>query len=393
MIAAYLLSQSSVRLKDLAFTRLGIEMTEITALIGTGRNQLTMDQVDSALAGDYACGDVEATFGLAELLRPEVDERGLDRLLREIELPLVPVLVEHGARPGSPIDVRLPEGAVGRDHRPPRPARAGDPRNWPATRVQHQLDPPAGDAALRGVEAALRPPHQDRLLGRRRRAGGAARAAPDRRPDPGVPHARQAQVDLRRRPAGGGQPADRPRPHLVQPDRRRDRPPLLDQPEPAKHPDPDRAGAARPPRLRRRPPTGAPAVRASRSCSRPTTRRSSCACWPHMCGEPFLVEAFRGGEDIHRATAAIVYGVEPAAVTSDMRRIAKTVNFGVLYGMQPFGLSRDIGTQPGRRPEVHRRLLGAVAEGQALLRRDAAVRRGATATSRRRAAAAATSPT
>jgi DNA polymerase-1 len=63
----------------------------------------------------------------------------------------------------------------------------------------------------------------------------------------------------------------------------------------------------------------------------------------HMSGEPFLVEAFRSGGDIHAATASAVYGVEPEAVTPDMRRVAKTVNFGVMYGMQAYGLSRDSG--------------------------------------------------
>ena len=63
----------------------------------------------------------------------------------------------------------------------------------------------------------------------------------------------------------------------------------------------------------------------------------------HMSGDPALVTAFREGQDIHRATAALVNGIEPNAVTSDQRRIAKTVNFGILYGMQAFGLSRDTG--------------------------------------------------
>jgi DNA polymerase-1 len=63
----------------------------------------------------------------------------------------------------------------------------------------------------------------------------------------------------------------------------------------------------------------------------------------HMSQEPFLIDAFRAGIDIHRATASLVHGVDISAVTPDMRRIAKTVNFGVLYGMQSFGLSRDTG--------------------------------------------------
>jgi DNA polymerase I len=63
----------------------------------------------------------------------------------------------------------------------------------------------------------------------------------------------------------------------------------------------------------------------------------------HVSGEPNLIEAFARGEDIHQRTAAEVYHVEPDAVTPDMRRIAKVVNFGVLYGLSDFGLSRDTG--------------------------------------------------
>jgi DNA polymerase-1 len=62
-----------------------------------------------------------------------------------------------------------------------------------------------------------------------------------------------------------------------------------------------------------------------------------------MTGEPKLIEAFARGEDIHRRTAAQVYGVDPAAVTPDMRRVAKVVNFGVVYGLSDFGLARDTG--------------------------------------------------
>jgi DNA polymerase I len=60
----------------------------------------------------------------------------------------------------------------------------------------------------------------------------------------------------------------------------------------------------------------------------------------HVTGEPELIESFRRGEDIHRRTAAEVYAVPPEAVTPDMRRIAKMVNFGVVYGLSEFGLAR-----------------------------------------------------
>jgi DNA polymerase I len=63
----------------------------------------------------------------------------------------------------------------------------------------------------------------------------------------------------------------------------------------------------------------------------------------HVSGEPELIAAFERGEDIHRRTAAEVYDVAPAEVTPDQRRIAKVVNFGVVYGLSDFGLARDTG--------------------------------------------------
>jgi DNA polymerase-1 len=60
----------------------------------------------------------------------------------------------------------------------------------------------------------------------------------------------------------------------------------------------------------------------------------------HLSGEEALVEAFRRDDDIHARTAARILGVPPAAVTPDMRRLAKVVNFGVLYGISGFGLAQ-----------------------------------------------------
>lgn len=60
----------------------------------------------------------------------------------------------------------------------------------------------------------------------------------------------------------------------------------------------------------------------------------------HLSEDKNLTEAFTQGEDIHRKTAAVVFGVEPDAVTSDMRRQAKVFNFGILYGMGAYGLSQ-----------------------------------------------------
>jgi DNA polymerase-1 len=63
----------------------------------------------------------------------------------------------------------------------------------------------------------------------------------------------------------------------------------------------------------------------------------------HMSGDPVLVDAFRNGEDIHVRTAAEVFGVHPLMITAEMRRNAKTVNFGIVYGQTPFGLATQLG--------------------------------------------------
>ena len=63
----------------------------------------------------------------------------------------------------------------------------------------------------------------------------------------------------------------------------------------------------------------------------------------HLTGEESLRDAYVRGEDVHRATAALVFGVEPEAVTGEMRNTAKMVNYGLLYGMSAYGLSRRLG--------------------------------------------------
>jgi DNA polymerase-1 len=63
----------------------------------------------------------------------------------------------------------------------------------------------------------------------------------------------------------------------------------------------------------------------------------------HLTGDEALMAAFRSGEDIHASTAAKVFGVAPEDVTPEMRRKAKEVNFGIMYGIGPFGLATRLG--------------------------------------------------
>ena len=63
----------------------------------------------------------------------------------------------------------------------------------------------------------------------------------------------------------------------------------------------------------------------------------------HISGDEAMCEAFRSGADIHRSTAARIYGLPPEQVTPALRSSAKAVNFGIVYGIGAFSLSKDIG--------------------------------------------------
>ena len=65
----------------------------------------------------------------------------------------------------------------------------------------------------------------------------------------------------------------------------------------------------------------------------------------HLSGDPGLLRAFAAGEDVHRHTAAEIFGVESASVTGEQRRYAKVINFGLIYGMSAFGLASQLGIE------------------------------------------------
>ena len=86
----------------------------------------------------------------------------------------------------------------------------------------------------------------------------------------------------------------------------------------------------------------------------------------HIAGEEALVEAFRRGEDIHTATAAAVLGIAPELVSPEQRRAAKTINFGIMYGMSAYGLAQNLGIGRAEAQEFIDAYLARYPEGQAL---------------------------
>jgi len=67
----------------------------------------------------------------------------------------------------------------------------------------------------------------------------------------------------------------------------------------------------------------------------------------HLSADPGLLRAFADDRDIHQATAAEVFSLDPSAVSAERRRAAKVINFGLMYGMSPFGLARQLGIDRG----------------------------------------------
>jgi len=95
----------------------------------------------------------------------------------------------------------------------------------------------------------------------------------------------------------------------------------------------------------------------------------------HLSQDPQLIESFRKGADVHRMTAAEMFHIDPKAVSDSQRASAKTINFGILYGMTPFGLAKELGvSQPeaeefidryfSRYPEVRRYLASSLEEAR-----------------------------
>jgi DNA polymerase I len=340
MIAAYVLCEQNVGLKDLAFTKLGIQMTEITELIGTGKTQRTMNLVPVEEAGPYACADVEVTLALEEHFRPKIDEMGQSKLFGEIEMPLIPVLAEM-ERTGIAIDAdylrglsreikgRMYELELGMRDMVGREVNVNSNKQLAAL-LFDELKLPSGRKTKTGysvdadVLEAIRAEHPlIPLILEYKTLGKLASTYVDSlalqvNPATGRIHTNYNQTVAATGRLSSNNPNLQNIPIRTEMGRRVRKAFVADR-------RPDR-------RL------FDDAVLLSADYSQIELRLMA-----HMSGEPFLVDAFIAGLDIHRATASLVYGVDQAHVTSDMRRVAKTVNFGLLYGMQAFGLSRDTG--------------------------------------------------
>ncbi len=336
MLAEWLSDPGSrnLGLKSLAWVRLGVEMTEITTLIGTGRSQRTMAEVPIAEAAPYAAADAAVTLRLVPQLRQELEDKRLSALMDSLEMPLVPVLAgmelagialdqDFLARLSEELSARLvtiEDGIyklVGRPFNLNSPQQLsevlfGDLKIEPPDRTRKTSSGFYSTAA--SVLEVLREAHPavELILEQRELAKLKSTYADALRtqvnPATGRVHTSYSQT---------GSVTGR-----------------LASSEPNLQNIPIRTELGR--QIRRAFVADRGQVLISVDYSQIELRIVA-----HMADDQAMIDAFRQDQDIHATTAAAVFSVQPGDVTPEMRRRAKAVNFGLIYGMSAFGLSRS----------------------------------------------------
>ncbi len=329
MVAAYLLGEKTLSLKSLAFGRLGLEMTPITELIGTGARQLSMSQVEIGRAAEYACADADVTGRLAARLETELREQGLWELFSEVEMPLVPVLLQM-ERNGIALNEEL------------------------LTNMSRQL----GEHLLKLEEEILDyAGHQFNINSTQQLSSvlfKELKLPPGRRTKNGYSTEASILQGLRH---------THPIVELILEYRQLFKikstytdslVSLVNSKTGRVHTSFNQTQTAtgrissNEPNLQNIPIRGELGGEVRKAFVAPEGTRLLGADYSqidlrvlaHLSGDPHLLQAFNRDEDIHAATAAQLFGVGTAEVTGDMRRLAKTVNFGVIYGMSEYGLEQ-----------------------------------------------------
>lgn len=335
MLAEFIVDPSSrsMGLKNLAFVKLGEEMTHIEDLIGKGKKQITMADVAIESAAPYAVADAEVTLRLLPIQQQGLRRVNGEKLLEEIDLPLTPVLADMEMA-GISLDLPFFQETGARLEK--RMAEiekqvyesVGKPFNINSTQQlsdvlfkQLGLEPPdrgnktaSGHfSTAAGVLDLLRGKHfvVDLILEHRELSKlkstyvDALQAAINS--ETGCVHTNYSQIGA----VTGRLSSSNPNLQNI----------------------PIRTEEGR--RLRHGFVAGKGNVLLSVDYSQIELRIVA-----HMAQDEGMLAAFRAGEDIHATTAAAIYNVNPDAITKNMRRHAKAINFGLIYGMSVFGLTR-----------------------------------------------------
>ncbi|MFQ5407887.1 MAG: DNA polymerase I, partial [Anaerolineales bacterium] len=346
MLAEWLCDPGSrnLGLKNLAWVRLGIEMTEIKKLLGTGKKQKTMDQIPVALAAPYAAADVDMTLRLVPLLRPELEDKGVGKLLADIEMPLVTVLADMemaGVELDADFLAEMSQDLAGQLDTIAKSIFKA---------VGHEFNLNSTQQLSKALfeDLAITPPH-----GARRTASGHYSTAADVLVELAEEHGVVRDILEHRELAKLKSTYVDALPLAVNADTGR------------VHTSYNQTGsvtgriASSDPNLQNIPIRTEVGRRVRRAFVAPRGRRLVAVDYSqielrvaaHLSDDQFLRTAFAEGQDIHTATAAAVFNVKLDKVTPDQRRTAKVVNFGLLYGMGAFRLAQNTGITLGEAEE------------------------------------------
>jgi DNA polymerase-1 len=329
MVAAYLLGEKSLGLKALAFSKVGVEMTPISDLIGSGTKQISMSQVEVNKAADYACADADMTLRLTELLSPELHQQGLWQLFSEVEMPLVPVLVQI-ERNGVALDTELLRQM---SHRLGEQLLKLEAKIYNSVGHQFNINSPQQLGSVLFQELKL-PPERKTKSGYSTEASVLEKLRDEH---PVI----ELVLDYRQLFKLKSTYIDA-LPSLINPktgrvhtsfNQTRTATGRLSSNEPNLQNIPVRGELGGEVRQAFIAPPGSCLLGGDYS-------QIDLRVLAHLSQDPSLLSAFQRDEDIHAATAARLFGVDASKVTPDMRRVAKTVNFGVIYGMSEYGLEQ-----------------------------------------------------
>jgi DNA polymerase-1 len=336
MIASYLLDSSrrSHGLDALAADHLGYRTIAYSELAGTGKEQVTLDRVPVSAVARYAAEDADVTLRLSELFRPRLVDAGVERVFREIEMPLVPVLTRMelaGVKVDADVLASFSEELEVRLGGLEREIHASAGREF-------SVSSPKQLAEVLFDELGLKP------RGRTAKTGARSTAV-DVLEQLAVEHPLPALVlEYRELSKLKGTYVD-VLPKLINPETGRVHTTYnqsvaatgrLSSQDPNLQNIPIRTELGR--RIREAFVAEPGHLLVGADYSQVELRIMA-----HLSGDEALCRAFREGEDIHRRTAAEVFDVMPDLVTDDLRRRAKEVNFGVLYGMGAHGLAQRLG--------------------------------------------------
>ena len=336
MIAEWLVDPASrnLGLKNLAYVRLGEEMTHIEELIGKGKNQRSMDEIAIEAAAPYAAADAEICQRLMPLLREDLERVHGLQLLDEIEMPLVSVLAEmemRGILLDLPFFEQLSTELQSRLNEIEKQiyTQVGKAFNINSTQQlsdmlfgRLRLDPPdrgrktssghystSADVleAMRGQHTVVDLVLEHRELSKLKSTYVDALPAAVN-PETGRVHTSYSQTGA----ITGRLSSSNPNLQNI----------------------PIRTEEGR--RVRRGFIPASGNVLLSVDYSQIELRIVA-----HMARDEAMLAAFRQGQDIHATTAAAIYGVPLESVSKEQRRHAKAINFGLIYGMSAFGLTRS----------------------------------------------------